>query len=84
MITAILTNNDNVYEFRGLSTDKKPIPKTMNTDMQESQYEFVDMRIANGSTFFEMDKGELYMLKVEPQQVIPGSKAYKANWIILE
>lgn len=45
MITAV---GSKTYEFRGLSTDEKPVEK-----------------VGNGSIFFEMDTGKLYMFDAE-------------------
>lgn len=49
--------NDNYIttELRGLSTDEKPT-------------ELNDKKIANGSTFIEMDTGKLYMYDLDNQQ----------------
>lgn len=44
MITSAYS--DNCYEFRGLSTDEKPL----------------DDKISNGSIFFEIDTGKIFML----------------------
>ena len=43
--------------YRGLSTDEKPTTYTTPGGMEE--------RIPNGSTFYEMDTGKLYMWDVE-------------------
>lgn len=49
MITYANANNDAVWELRGLSTDKKP-----TTD-----------KIPNGSTFREMNTGDVFMYDAE-------------------
>jgi len=43
--------------YRGLSTDEKPTMHTTPGGIEE--------RIPNGSTFYEMDTGKLYMWDVE-------------------
>lgn len=45
--------NSNISEFVGLSTDSKPID-TYN-----------DLAVTNGSTFFCMDNGDMYMYDEE-------------------
>jgi len=47
MITSV--TNEKIYDFRGLSTDTKPLDAT---------------RISNGSSFLEMDTGKLFMFIV--------------------
>ena len=44
--------NERTYEFRGLSTDTKPIKKTFPL-------------LGNGSTFMEMDTAQLWMYDEE-------------------
>ena len=49
-----VVTNDNCFEFRGLSTDTKPIGNNAN----------VNYPISNGSVFFEMDTSKAFMLSL--------------------
>ena len=49
--------NQNLFEFRGLSTDTKPIGN--NCANKNADY-----LISNGSSYFEMDTSEVYMLSI--------------------
>lgn len=48
MITLVKDDTTNELSFKGLSTDTKPTVK------------YDDLKIINGSTFFEMDTQEVY------------------------
>lgn len=56
MITVV--TNDNCFEFRGLSSDIKPIGNNAKNNT-------VDYPISNGSVFFEMDTSTAYMLSLK-------------------
>lgn len=47
------TDGKAILELRGLSTDEKPTE------------EFADFPIANGSTFYEMNTGALFMFNAD-------------------
>ena len=67
MITVV--TNDNCFEFRGLSTDIKPIgSNAINSN--------VKYPISNGSVFFEMDTSKAFMLSLtlENEKII-------GNWL---
>lgn len=55
MVTVV--TNDNCFEFRGLSTDIKPIGNNAKN------YN-VNYPISNGSVFFEMDTSKAFMLSI--------------------
>ena len=55
MIT--LATHDEVYEFRELSTDIKPL----GTNVKNANVKY---DIANGSMFLEMDTANIYMLSI--------------------
>lgn len=63
MITVV--TNDSCFEFRGLSSDIKPIGNNAKNNN-------VNYPISNGSVFFEMDTSAAYMLslKMENDEVI--------------
>lgn len=52
-----VVTNDNCFEFRGLSTDAKPIGNNAKN------YN-VNYPISNGSVFFEMDTSKAFMLSL--------------------
>ena len=56
MITVV--TNDNCFEFRGLSSDVKPIG--INAANHTVNYP-----IGNGSVFLEMDTGNVYLLSIQ-------------------
>jgi len=62
MITVI--TNDDAKEFRGLSTDPKPLGLDEDPAATFTTYEKFKYRISNGSMYFEMDTGEVYMYAV--------------------
>lgn len=53
--------NQKSYEFRGLSTDTKPIGNNCENGN-------LDYAISNGSIFLEMDTGKVFLLKIEDNQ----------------
>lgn len=55
MITVV--TNDNCFEFRGLSSDIKPIGNNATNKN-------VNYPISNGSVFFEMDTSKAFMLSL--------------------
>lgn len=55
MVTVV--TNDSCFEFRGLSTDVKPIGSN-------AQNKNVNYPISNGSVFFEMDTSTAFMLSL--------------------
>ena len=55
MITTV--TNENCFDFRGLSTDTKPIGSNVSNAN-------VNYPIGNGSSFFEMDTGKGYMYAI--------------------
>lgn len=55
MITTV--TNDSCFDFRGLSTDIKPIGSNVSNSN-------VKYPIANGSSFFEIDTGDAYMYAI--------------------
>ena len=63
MITVV--TNDSCFEFRGLSSDVKPIGNN-------AKNKNVNYPISNGSIFFEMDTSTAYMLslQMENQEII--------------
>ena len=73
MYTAV--TNDICYEFRGLSTDTKPLGKGLSNAN-------VDFPISNGSIFFEMDTADCYMLKIT-SEVVGEETIYTGAWLKL-
>ena len=71
MITTV--TNDTCYEFRGLSTDTKPIGKGLSNAN-------VDYFISNGSVFFEMDTSNCYMFNITSSEE-SGETVYTGEWV---
>jgi len=68
--------SENVFQFTGLSSDKKPIGKNCKPNDQYEQY---DYNIGNGSIFFEMDTVKAYILKLEEDT----EGKFTATWLAL-
>jgi len=71
MISTI--SNDACIEFRGLSSDTKPIGKPCSNAN-------VDSKISNGSVFFEMDTKKVWMLKIT-SSTVGEVTTYTGTWI---
>lgn len=71
MYTAV--TNDTCFEFRGLSTDTKPLGKGLTNAN-------VDFYVSNGSIFFEIDTANCYMLKIT-SSVVNGETVYTGTWV---
>ena len=69
MITSV--TNEHLYEFRGLSTDVKPL----GVNLVNGNVNYI---ISNGSVFVEMDLGDVYLLKVTPI----GDGTYTGEWVL--
>lgn len=67
MITSV--TNDNCFEFRGLSTDTKPLGYNLTNRN-------VNFIISNGSVFIEMDTGDVFMLIVTSN----GDGTFTGSW----
>ncbi|MCK9470305.1 MAG: hypothetical protein M0Q88_00940 [Bacilli bacterium] len=69
MITSV--TNEHLYEFRGLSTDTKPL----GVNLVNGNVNYI---VSNGSVFIEMDSGDVYLLKVTPA----GDGKYTGEWVL--
>ena len=62
-----------VFEFRGLSTDTKPLGADLtNRNLKANTI------ISNGSVFIEIDTGDVYMLAVTDN----GDGTYTGEWLL--
>lgn len=61
--------NERCFEFRGLSTDTKPIGNNCSNKN-------VDYPISNGSVYLEMNTSKVYMLKITE-----SDGEYSGTWI---
>jgi hypothetical protein len=67
MITSV--TNENCFEFRGLSTDTKPLGHNLTNGN-------VNYIVSNGSVFIEMDTGDVFMLIVTSN----GDGTFTGSW----
>lgn len=68
--------NENTYEFRGSSEDKKPIGSNVPKESIDfSTYEQLKHPISTGSVFFEIDSGKtfMYMLSTDAANAVVGA-----------
>ena len=68
--------DENTYEFRGSSKDKKPIGSNVPKEsIDSSAYEQLKHPISTGSVFFEIDSGKtfMYMLSTDDANAIIGA-----------
>lgn len=67
MITSV--TNENCFEFRGLSTDTKPLGYNLTNGN-------VNYIVSNGSVFVEIDTGDVFMLVVTSN----GDGTFTGSW----